>query len=800
MAESISVLNAILEGRYRVEREIGAGGMATVYLAEDLRHGRKVALKVLKPELVAAIGSERFLAEIRTTARLQHPHILPLFDSGEAGSFLFYVMPYVDGETLADRLRRERQLPVEDAVRICTQVVRALAYAHREGVIHRDIKPANVLLRGEDVLLADLGIALAVGEGSERLTETGLSLGTPQYMSPEQATGDVPVGPASDIWSLGCILYEMLAGVSPFGAGSSQAVLGRIVAGGVEPLEERRPAAPANVVAAVAKALEKVPADRFRSAEDLAAALADPAFRHGAPASTAGLRWGPIVAAVAAAYVLGLGTWLLLRGGGAAPPAPVRFVIEGPRASGLGRTLTISPDGGLVAHRGSGGLSLHRVGDFSPPITLVEGEVEQPFFSPDGRSIGYFAGVAQDVARVSVIDGSGAVIAEGTGARAMGGSWGDEGTIVFATTVGLYRVSAEGGEPELLTAPDREGGELFFSWPLLLPGARSVLYTVVSEEAESDADGAIACMDLETREVRTVIRGGSAPRLTSTGHLVFTAEAALRAVAFDPASCEVRGERVRLSIDGLALGRAWGADFDISTDGTLVYMVPDQEPGRLSWVDRTGREEPLSQPPRSYTYARVSPDGGRIAVDVGSPGLRDIYILDADRGGALRVTRDAGEEFFAEWSPSGDSIYFSSNELGGPFNIFRRAADGTGSSELVFESSTAEMLNDVSEDGLLVFAEAVAGSDPFDLMAIMPGEATRPDTILSTAAAEYDAMVSPDGAYVAYQSDATGQYEVYVSPLRGPVRRAGRSRSTEASARPGLPPGTPSSTARERTP
>ena len=233
MKRLLTRLNAALEGRYRIEGELGAGGMATVYLAEDLKHERKVALKVLKPELAAVVGADRFLAEIKTTANLQHPHILPLFDSGEADGFLFYVMPHVEGESLRGRLDREHQLPVDEAVAISSKVASALDYAHSHGVIHRDIKPANILLSetGEP-LVSDFGIALAVSAGGgDRLTETGLSLGTPHYMSPEQATGDLNVGPQTDVWALGCVLYEMLAGEPPFTGSTPQAVLGKIVTG-----------------------------------------------------------------------------------------------------------------------------------------------------------------------------------------------------------------------------------------------------------------------------------------------------------------------------------------------------------------------------------------------------------------------------------------------------------------------------------------------------------------------------------------------------------------------------------------
>ena len=251
MSDSVSRLSVALEGRYAIERELGEGGMASVYLADDLKHERKVAVKVLKPELAAVVGAERFLAEIKTTANLQHPHILPLFDSGETDGFLFYVMPFVEGESLRDRLDREHQLPVDEAVKITTDLAEALDYAHRHKVIHRDIKPANILMHEGRPLIADFGIALAVGAaGGGRLTETGLSLGTPYYMSPEQATGDQFVGSATDTYALGAVLYEMLTGDPPYIGSTAQAVLGQIIAGEAVSATKKRGSVPANVDAA----------------------------------------------------------------------------------------------------------------------------------------------------------------------------------------------------------------------------------------------------------------------------------------------------------------------------------------------------------------------------------------------------------------------------------------------------------------------------------------------------------------------------------------------------------------------
>ena len=362
MSDAVARLNAALEGRYAIERELGEGGMATVYLADDLRHERKVALKVLKPELAAVVGAERFLAEIKTTANLTHPHILPLFDSGGADGFLFYVMPHIEGESLRERIDREKQLGVDDAVAITQKVAGALDYAHGHGVVHRDIKPGNILLSEQgEPLVADFGIALAVAQaGAGRVTETGLSLGTPHYMSPEQATGDRDIGPRSDVYALGCVLYEMLTGEPPYTGTSAQAVLAKILTEDAPAATKARASVPPNVDAAIRKALEKLPADRFTTAQDFAKALAEPTFRHGEEAAAGvalgGGQWtGLAVATTGLAVVLALAlAWPLLR---SEPPQTVaRFELTLPAGLQPVTTgsvdLAVSPDGSQVVFVG----------------------------------------------------------------------------------------------------------------------------------------------------------------------------------------------------------------------------------------------------------------------------------------------------------------------------------------------------------------------------------------------------------------------------------------------------------------
>jgi eukaryotic-like serine/threonine-protein kinase len=287
MAADSGRLAAALADRYRIERELGAGGMATVYLAHDLKHDRRVALKVLKPELAAVLGADRFIIEIRTTAALQHPHILPLFDSGEADGFLFYVMPFIDGETLRSKLDRDTQLGVDESVKMATSIADALDYAHRNGVIHRDIKPENILLHEGRPMVADFGIALAVSAAAGgRMTETGLSLGTPHYMSPEQATAEREISARSDVYSLASVLYEMLAGNPPHVGASAQQIIMKIITESAAPVTQYRKSVPRNVAAALAQALEKLPADRFESARQFGQALGDPHFTTGAGGSS----------------------------------------------------------------------------------------------------------------------------------------------------------------------------------------------------------------------------------------------------------------------------------------------------------------------------------------------------------------------------------------------------------------------------------------------------------------------------------------------------------------------------------
>jgi predicted Ser/Thr protein kinase len=398
MAHVTDQLNTALADRYRIERELGQGGMALVYLATDLKHDRKVALKILRPELAAVIGAERFLNEIKVTANLQHPHILPLHDSGEASSFLYYVMPYVEGETLRGKVDREKQLGLKEAVEITKQVAAALDYAHRQGVIHRDIKPENVLIHDGQALVADFGIALAVSHaGGSRLTETGLSIGTPHYMSPEQAMGDRELDARSDVYSLGAMLYEMLTGEPPYTGATAQAIVARVITEEPRPLTSQRRTVPGHVAAAVHQALSKLPADRFGSAAAFAAALENTGFT--ATTSASARPAGPSVrrpAVLALAAVAVVATALAAWGWFGRRPAPEPVTRERVTLGALGLlpfdvsvSTAISPDGRTVAWWDTTGGSPQiwtkdRDQRDPAPLPGTQGATGTVAFSPDG--------------------------------------------------------------------------------------------------------------------------------------------------------------------------------------------------------------------------------------------------------------------------------------------------------------------------------------------------------------------------------------------------------------------------------
>ena len=406
----------------------------------------------------------------------------------------------------------------------------------------------------------------------------------------------------------------------------------------------------------------------------------------------------------------------------------------------------------------------------------------QPFFSPDGEWIGFFE--FETLSRISITGGAPSTIAS-LNARVLGGSWGSDEIIVFATTLGLYRVSAEGGEPELLAAPDSQDGELYYACPQVLPGDGAVLFTIVPQGAESDAEAIIATLDVESREQSIVLRGGSGGRYASTGHLVYSAGAQLHAVAFDVGTLQARGEPVALSIEDVQMIRGVVADFDVSADGTLVFIPADATSAlrTLVWVDRDGREEQVSVPPLRYVYPRISRDGGRVAVDVNIAGERDIHIWDFERESMSRLTNDPTEDFLAHWSVDDRRVFFNSNR-NGTMSIFSCASDGSGQAELLFETASTQFVVGLTPGGdRLLVGQVRQGASNLDLAAMRLQDPVRVEILLSAEYRESNPDVSPDGNWLAYQSDASGQFEVYVGAFPD-VERERRQISTEGGAFP----------------
>jgi Tol biopolymer transport system component len=664
MASPLDALRIALADRYTLERELGAGGMATVYLAHDVRHNRKVAVKVLRPDVAAIIGADRFLKEIETTANLQHPNILPLFDSGQVEATVFYVMPYVAGESLRARLAREVQLPIADAVRIAGEIAGGLDYAHRHGVIHRDIKPDNVLFHDGRAMVADFGIALARtrSDGGGRMTKTGMSLGTPEYMSPEQAAADETVDARADVYALGAVLYEMVAGEPPFTGPTSQAILARVMREEPRPLSLQRKSVPLPVEAAVARALEKLPADRWQTAAEFSAALT-------ASSASGRRRWRPsrgVILWALAAAVLAL-AWVDLRGERGAPPSagPVRFGVE--LDSGTEPTFTpivkLSADGRnlfITANVHRQEEILHRPLDQMRMRTIAgAGLGEQgtgnnrPFLSPDGRWIAF---AAQGKLRKVPVEGGPAI--DLGPAEWAGGSWGRNGRIVYTLTynTGLSIVSEGGGDASVLTTADTAKGELGHWWPQVLPDGDHVLFTAYRTPIER---ATIEVLSIKTGERKVLLTGGVYGLYVPTGHLLYAVGETIRAVPFDLTRLAVTGTAIPV-VDSVAMNPSDGAAaFDVSENGTLAYLpvssyVTETE---VMLVDRRGNETRALPAADRYQHPRLSPDGSRIAVDIRSANsLGDVWVFQMGRPSGTRLTSEGGRDWGAEWTPDGQEL------------------------------------------------------------------------------------------------------------------------------------------------
>jgi eukaryotic-like serine/threonine-protein kinase len=766
VTQALARLSAALADRYRIERELGAGGMATVYLAHDLRHDRHVALKVLRPELAAILGADRFLAEIKTTANLQHPHILSLFDSGAADGMVFYVMPYVEGESLRDRLKREHQLRVEDSVRIACEVADALHYAHGHGIVHRDIKPENILLHGGHAQVADFGIALAAvrSEGGTRLTETGMSLGTPHYMAPEQAMGEREITPKADIYALGVVLYEMLTGEPPFTGSTAQAIIARVMTESPRPLTLQRHTIPPHVEAAVETALEKLPADRFGTAAEFAGALLDASRPIGRAAGPKRRRARPrpvLIAAAVGLVVLGAAAGVLLAPGGAAPTAVARLSVTLPAGHRISGTplpvVTVAPDGSALAYvvdqGGESVIFLRRLDDVaSRPVTGSDGGC-CPQFSADGRWLSF--GRATGLFRVPVEGGSPVSVPFPSGAIA--GVWAAD-RVVITTGSGHLAYVRSDGSMDTIAAPDSASGRLLQVTDVH-PNGR-ILATL-------GFAGPLLSIDPGSGRRDTLVNALVTGAAFSQGHIAWVEQSGVAYGArVDGSGRRILGQPAQLDA-GVRITPGGYPAFATSRTGLLAFV--GAQPSELVLVDRSGQARVLSRQRRRYHSPRISPDGRWVAVDVTEASTRDVWLLDRRDSSFTRLSFETrGHD--PMWTPDGRQVVYAA-DVGGPPGIFMRNADGSGAADSVLILPSGQLTAHTNGATGEVLAVLIGGSGQDILRVPLRGPQRTATPLLAAPYVEGWPALSPDGRWLAYVSDESGRGEVYVRPFPGPGPR-----------------------------
>jgi Tol biopolymer transport system component/tRNA A-37 threonylcarbamoyl transferase component Bud32 len=737
VTEPFDRLSLALADRYRLEREVGQGGMATVYLAHDLKHDRKVAVKVLRPELAAVIGAERFLSEIKTTANLQHPHILPLFDSGAADSFLFYVMPFIEGESLRDRLNREKQLPIPDAVRIATEVASALDYAHRHNVIHRDIKPENVLLHDGQALVADFGIALAASKaGGSRMTETGMSLGTPHYMSPEQAMGQREITPRSDVYALGAMTYEMLLGEPPFTGPTPQSIVAKVMTEKPAPLIARRERIPPPVEDAVLTALEKLPADRFASAAEFASALAGvrtagqaggSTRRISAAPSFRGARRGvrPIALILVTLGLMAGAYWLGRRDRGRAAP-PIYF----------GQSVKVTWDPGLEI---------------------------LPAISPDGKSVAYASGTTIDM-RIYVRPVSGGrsiQLTDDTAGVQSHPRWSPDGTrILFLAAGGVFSAPAAGGPARPELPPGRPTPIISAAYA---PDGKTIAYVIGDSLFLRSEDGT-------SRPLRSIFEP-SACTWSPNGTLIAcgSGNALAQTVGngfgnISPSGivvCRVSdGSLVRVS-DSLSLNQSpvW------SPDGRWLYFISNRHGPRDIYAQRlSGAGQPSGDPVRLTTglgahSISLSQDGKRLAYssltaesNIWSLALVGPFPVAGST--AIKVTKGSQSTESASISRDGKWLFYDS-DLGGNMDLYRMSL-ASGIPERLTTDPSDDFAPEPSPDGHEVAFHSWRGRGSRDVY-VMPLDGGPVQRVTNTPLQEATVAWSPDGNALAFiEFTATG--------------------------------------------
>ncbi len=786
-------LSSSLAERYALEREIGQGGMATVFLARDLRHERRVAIKVLHPELSAVLGPDRFLSEIKLTASLQHPHILPLFDSGVADGLLYYVMPFVEGETLRTRLDRERQLPVADAVRLAREIADALHYAHERGVVHRDIKPENVLLQSGRAVVADFGIALAVQQaGGTRMTQTGMSLGTPHYMAPEQAMGERNVDARADVYALGAMTYEMLAGEPPFTGPTAQAIVARVMTERPRSLHTVRDTVPAHVEAAINTALEKLPADRFNTAAQFSlameAALVAPntsGARQAAVSPTRG-RGARIALTGVAALVVGalLGAFGMSQRSGIASAAaslPLKFAVTPPDSVALrliccGQLFAISPDGRWLVMQGTPrqagsdsigpasrySLYLRDLTELSTRKLPDTDSATAIFFSPTGDEIGFVRG--RQLYRLALSGSEAQPVAELPEGFVAGGSWGNDNQIVIAVSNQMLQVPVSGGTPTPLFTSEKPDVQL--GGPQRLSDEQVLLYTKGGFAFQPQ----IEWRSLATGKSHVVVNGATPTYLPAQRSLlVVRNDGALMQYPFDLATGDTTGPGVRIASNITRRSPiVIHGEYSASRTGTVVLATRGDE--RLgagaTMVNLAGGATTGRILVEFLSFGEMLPDptGTRVlvqaALERGAP--RAWYVHDLQRKVSTRLSLE-GTVSSVTFTQGGDSLLYSVT----PEEILAVSIDGARAARSVLRLR-----------GWRTSGSRMSTWGPW--IAFVGGQLSDSGRVTSIAVTHRDSAgvvrklepsrfmqnnpsISPDGQWIAYVSTENGRDDIYLS-------------------------------------
>ena len=764
-------------GSYEILSPLGKGGMGEVWRARDGKLGREVAIKTLPEEF--AKDEERlarFEREAKLLASLNHPNIAAIYGLEEDSGARFLVLELVEGDTLAERLKRSA-IPVEETLRLALQIAEALEAAHENGVIHRDLKPANIKVTPDGkVKVLDFGLAKAfAGDQADAslsqsptlsmaATEQGVILGTAAYMSPEQASGTAS-DKRADIWSFGVVLFEMLTGRQVFRGETVSHVLAGVLA-----KEPQWNTLPLNLHPRIRllleRCLEKEPRDRYRDIGDVRVdiqkVLADPNGLIGQPladevqeSQKPRLRW---IAGTVALSVIGAGVavWNLK------PERPpdsrlvTRFDYELPDGQQFrnmgGPVLALSPDGSQFVYNAVGGLYLRSMEELEGRlISGTEASLVNPFFSPDGQWVGYWSD--GHLKKIAIAGGTPVPLCEAP--APYGASWGEDDIIVYGQPQGIMKVSANGGTPEPLV--ETKEGERVYG-PQMLPGGRSVLFTLTTSYANVPTrwdEAQIVVQSLESGERTVVVQGGSDARYVPTGHLVYVLEDVLFAVPFDPITLEVSGGGVRM-VGGMSRAPAnltGAGHFSFSANGTLIHVIGSGSTSsrNLVWVDREGNSIQITDESRDYGYPRISPDGTKVALEISDgAGETHVSLYDLDTGTLSRFTFESTTNDAPIWTPDGSAITFRSNRSD-PWAIFSKAADGSGVVEQLLVQEANLVPNSWSSDNVLAFYALHVDENNRDLWVMKDGD---PEVFLATEANEAGPVFSPNGRYIAYVSVA----------------------------------------------